>query len=198
MEFATVTDELSNVIEESNDNGDVTKLVSPSKRGIKRKACPEKWRKNVQKHLRIRGKAYEMKSKSQNEREERKMKPPCNKKCRLKCCDKFTEVERNEIFTSYWNLGDITKQREFIRNSITEVKPSYRYIKVGVKRQPRRPNNSFHFMKNCSPVRVCKLVFKNTLDINDRPIRTVLDKMNKVADVVMNADQREKHLLLYC
>ena len=178
---------------ELKDNNDVTILVSPSKKGTKRKACPAKWRRNVNKRLRNEGKAYEMTSTKRKEREERKMKPPCNEKCRFKCNNKFNEEERNDIFTSYWDLGDITKQREFIRNSITEIKPNYRYIRVGGERQPRRNNSGFHFRKDGTPMRVCKFFFKNTLDINDRPIRTVLDKMNKVAGAVMEEDQRGKH-----
>ena len=42
-------------------------------------------------------------------------------------------------------------------------------------------------------VRVCKFFFKNPLDIKDRRIRIVLEKMNHLADVVMDVDQRGKH-----
>ena len=168
-------------------------LVSTSKKGLKRKACPENWRRDVQKRLRNQGKAYAMKSKFRKEREERKLKRPCNEKCRLKCSSKFMEEERRSIFTSYWNLSDITKQREFIRNSIEEVQTRYRYIRVGGTRERRRPKSGFYLVKNCKRIRVCKIFFKNTLDINDRPIRTVLEEKDKVADKVMEDDQRGKH-----
>lgn len=42
-------------------------------------------------------------------------------------------------------------------------------------------------------VRVCKLFFINTLDINDRPIRTVLEKKNKVCENLIENDLRGKH-----
>lgn len=192
-EVAAVLDENPNAIGEIGIHENVPILVSPSKKGLKRKACPENWRRNVQKRLRNQGKAYEMKSKFNKEREERKMKPACDEKCRLKCSNKFTEEERNWIFTSYWNLSDITKQREFIRNSIQEVQTRYRYIRVGGTRQQRRLNNAFYLLRNCNRIRVCKVFFKNTLDINDRPIRTILEKKDKVADVVMEEDRRGKH-----
>lgn len=40
---------------------------------------------------------------------------------------------------------------------------------------------------------MCKLFFKNTLNINDRPIRKVQYKRNKVAYVLPEDDRREKH-----
>lgn len=42
-------------------------------------------------------------------------------------------------------------------------------------------------------IRVCKLFFQNTLDINDRPIRTALAKQNRVANVLMEPDKRGQH-----
>jgi len=42
-------------------------------------------------------------------------------------------------------------------------------------------------------VQVCKIFFKNTLDINDHPIRTVLEKQNKIANILMEEDRRGKH-----
>ena len=87
------------------------------------------------------------------------MKPSCDEKCRLKCYGKLTEEERNGIFTAYWNLSDITKQREFIQHSISEVKPSYRYIRVVGSRQQRRLNSAFHFVKDNQKIRVCMLFY---------------------------------------
>ena len=150
--------------------GDAPILVSPAKKGIKRKKCPEKWKRNVQKQLRNAGKMYEKHTEGNQIRAERKMKQPCGEKCRLKCSQNITEEERNNIYTSYLDLGDITKHRQFIANSMKVVEPSYRYIRVGGNRPPRRLDNAFYFYTGNKEIRVCKLFFKNTLDINDRPI----------------------------
>ena len=58
----------------------MTLLVRPSKKETKRNVCPAKWRRNVNKCLRNEGKAYEMTPAKRKEREERKMKTPCNEK----------------------------------------------------------------------------------------------------------------------
>ncbi|EZA58416.1 hypothetical protein X777_01373 [Ooceraea biroi] len=73
------------------------------------------------------------------------------------------------------------------------IQPKYRYIRIGGTRSQRQNNNAFYFHHNNQQVRVCKLFFKNTLDINDRPIRTVLDKKNKVANVLLESDQRGRY-----
>ena len=42
-------------------------------------------------------------------------------------------------------------------------------------------------------IRVCKVFYKNTLDITDRAIRTILEKKYKLADTLLQPDQRGKH-----
>lgn len=141
------------------------------------------------------GKAYESKSKKPEKRvkEARKIKPSCKDKCRFKCSEKVTEDERKSIFEAYWNLGDIAKQREFIHNCTTEIKPKYRYVREGGQRPRRNYNAAFFLNFGDRRVRVCKLFFRNTLDINDRPIRTVFEKKCKLAGAVMAEDKRGKH-----
>lgn len=174
-------------------NKGTNELESPAKKGSKRKKQPQNWGRSLQKKLRNEGKRYVMHSKDKKEREERKVKPACGEKCRLKCSMKFTEEQRLYIFASYWELGDIEKQRQFIANSIDQIVPKYRYVRIGGTRQQRKPNNAFYFKLNEGRVRVCKLFFINTLDINDRPIRTVLKKKNKVCGNLIENDLRGKH-----
>ena len=56
------------------------------------------------------------------------------------------------------------------------IQPKYQYVRVGGIRKKRNNNIAFYFRLNDQKVRVCKLFFKNTLDINDRPIQTVQEK----------------------
>lgn len=48
-------------------------LHSPVKKGIKRRKCPEKWKRNVQKKLRNAGKMYEKHAKGKPIRAEKKL-----------------------------------------------------------------------------------------------------------------------------
>ena len=136
-----------------------------------------------------------MLNKTKSLRPARKVKSPCGPKCRLQCSKNFTEEQRQSLFENYWKLGDIEKQREYIANSTLKLEPRYRYVKIGGRRQEPRANNSAFYLRNDGEkIRVCKVFFKNTLDITDRAIRTVFEKKNKIADTVLEPDQRGKHL----
>lgn len=75
-------------------------------------------------------------------------------------------------------MVDNQKQRQFIQNNMEPIQPKYRYVREGGIRKKRDNNNAFYFMLNGKRVRVCKLFFKRTLNINDSPIRTVHNKKN--------------------
>lgn len=184
---------MSKVAEISNNFGETSTISTSPKKCIKRKKCEKNWKRNSKKYCRNSGKEYIMNTADEKIRIERKLQPPCTEKCKLKCSSKVTEMERMKIFTEYWNLGNIDRQRQFIHNSMEVIQPKYRYIREGGDRKKRDNNNAYYFIINDNKIRVCKIFFKNTLDINDRPIRTVQDKRNKVANVLLDSDKRGKH-----
>lgn len=171
----------------------VTTSSTPEKRGRKRLRKEENWKRNILKQARNTGKAYESHTATKKIRPERKLKPGCSDACKLQCSLAFNENDRTFIFNSYWDLGDIELQRQFISNCIQTVQPRYRYVRVGGTRKPRDNNRSYYFKKDGVNIRVCKQFFKNTLDINDRPIRTVIEKQNKLAGSLLENDKRGKH-----
>lgn len=183
---ATSTPDDVKIIDEENQS----EKVKSEKKGRKRKRNESLWIKNINKKLRNTGQAYNSSSKSGRSYEKRVMKQPCGEKCKLKCTTKITETERQRIFSDYWSLGDIERQRDFIKSSMTTIVPKYRYIKEGSIRQP---NNAFHFSIAGKTIRVCKIFFKATLGINDRPIRTVLSKQTYFTSGMISEDQRGKH-----
>jgi len=168
-------------------------VTSPLKKGKKRQRNEGNWKRNIDKKLRNKGQLYGSHCASKKMRKERQMKSPCKDFCKLKCSSKFNDENRKELFSGFWELGDIEKQRQFISNSMQTIQPKYRYIRQGGTRSPRNNNNAFYFILKEQKVRVCKLFFKNTLDINDRPIRTVLEKQNKIANILLEGDKRGKH-----
>lgn len=71
--------------------------------------------------------------------------PPCGDKCRLKCKTKISEEQRKGIFDKYWQLSDITRQRDYISKCMEPVKPKYRYPNP---ESERRLNHAFFFVVN--------------------------------------------------
>ncbi|CAG5040048.1 unnamed protein product [Parnassius apollo] len=103
----------------------------------------------------------------------RSLKPPCGDKCKMECSTKIDEDCRKKIFAKYWGLGDITLQRNFINSSTKAIVPAFRF---SGKEKPRGYNNAYYFVVDNEKIRVCKKFFMNTLDVNDRVIRTVFQK----------------------
>lgn len=191
------------VVSDSLEGGSGLARVSQSiigtGKGIAAKSAPKHrrkiadetaWKINITKMLRNSGQEYSRGNKS---REARKMKEPCGTKCKFNCTTRVTEEQRKDVFGKFWGLGSINLQRQFIANSMKEVVPKVRLQRLGPVNGPRQPNNSFHFRIGGSDVRVCKTMFKNTLDISDRMFRTVLEKRNKIADILLEPDKRGTH-----
>lgn len=182
--------EASNIPEATYSENIVESDSTPRAKKRKRNECG--WKKNVVKKLRNTGKSYKSTA-TKKIVPERKMKQPCNEKCKLGCSTKFTEMDRKKLFDEYWQLGDVQKHWTYLSNCMTVIKPKYRYVREGGTRNKREYNNAFSFNLHDEKVRVCKLFFKNTLGITDRPIRTVMFKRNKVAGTILAPDYRGKH-----
>lgn len=143
------------------------------KKSKKRVARVEEWLSNKAKKLRNTGKSYISRSKTKKIIPARSLKPPCGDKCKMECSTKIHEDCRKKIFANYWGLGDITLQRNFINSSTKAIVPAFRF---SGKEKPRGYNNAYYFDVDNEKIRVCKKFFMNTLDINDRVIRTVFQK----------------------
>nr|CAI5825174.1 unnamed protein product [Callosobruchus analis] len=90
----------------------------------------------------------------------------------------------------YWTLGSLQRQRDFISACMITVKPKYRYTKEG---STERPNNAFYFDFKDQRIGIFRKFFRNTLCINDRPIRTVLSKRDLNHPPFVEEDLRRKH-----
>lgn len=60
---------------------------------------------------------------------ERKLKNPCNDKCKLKCSERISEDKRKILFNNYWSTGSLSQQRDFIAKHMTEIRRKYQYKK---------------------------------------------------------------------
>ncbi|KAG6454562.1 hypothetical protein O3G_MSEX008752 [Manduca sexta] len=157
------------------------------RKGRKRTQNVDKWKQNKSKRLRNKGKSYVSMSKPHKTIPARYIKDTCTEKCRLKCAKNINDDERYNLFTNFWNLGNIVKQRAYIQSSMATVTPKYMYTNA---ENPRRPNKAFYFTINAKKIRVCKTFFKNTLSISERMVSTVQTKVN---DGFMMDDLRGKH-----
>ena len=163
-------------------------MASKEKRGRKRKRNEENWKRNIHKRQRNTGKSYV--SRTGKIRSARTLKRGCAHTCRYKCKSKFSESERQSIFHSYWQLGDVDKQRQFIAK--------YATIKIkskngGGKRKWTVTYTLPQIQENGKSVaiKVCKTFFQDTIGITDSVVKTVLKKLSAIG--VCMEDNRGKH-----
>lgn len=86
-------------------------------------------------------------------------------------------------------MASLVRQREYIARNMEEIKPKYQYKRIDSNRKFK---NAFYFYLDGTKTRVCKTFFKNTLDITDRCIRTVIEKKNDLTGV-LKGELRGKH-----
>ncbi|XP_056647399.1 uncharacterized protein LOC130452104, partial [Diorhabda sublineata] len=153
----------------------------------KRPCNPDNWVMKKTKTLRNSDLGY-VSYKSKRSVSARKIRPSCESKCRLKCSEKIKEEVRQQLFSGFWSLGDVQRQREFIVSYSDEIKPKYRYSSTQNFRAMKR---AFYFDVHNVRTRVCKQFFMATLDINARTIQTAFSKKSSTGFVA--EDRRVKH-----
>lgn len=181
----------------SNDVADNTINVDPddllvdhTRKPRKVVPQPSRWKQNIRKERRNLGQEYE--TRKNKIVPSRSMKEPCGAKCRLQCTTKISEPEREKIFSNFWQIGDIDKQRYFLAKCMKTIAPLYRYA----KNDSKRSNNQAFFLQTASKpggIRVCKTFFIATLGVTIRMIRTTLEKKTDVG--IVNPDLRGKNRL---
>lgn len=175
------------------DNNPAALIVNndtPQKKSKKRCRNTSMWKKEVKKTKRNLGESY--KTVKGKEIPARKLLEPCDQKCRIKCTEKINLEQREKIFSQYWALADINRQRDFINSHIImeSIQPKYQYKKLN----STRSNNLLYYFtteKHTSKIRVCKKFFKATLNINDTNIATARRKVNESGST--EKDKRGKH-----
>ncbi|KAJ8718901.1 hypothetical protein PYW07_016457 [Mythimna separata] len=130
-------------------------------------------------------------SRSGKLRQQRKIKTAC--KCPKKCFEKIKESARCTIFKNYWEIGDHTRQWDFITKYVS------RLDKKCVVKQNSQRNCTLQYSLpvtrdsgSIEKVYVCKVMFLNTLSISSIVVKTALDKFEKGFGVI-GKDCRGKH-----
>ncbi|CAG5052442.1 unnamed protein product [Parnassius apollo] len=162
-------------------------IPDTKKRSRKRVAKPTEWLQNKCKILRNAGSAY-VTLKTKVKKDARKIKPPCSERCRLKCKEEFSEIDREAVFKEFWELKNINRQRHFINRHMAPIKRKYRYTTT---QKGRQLNHAFYLTKMGCQIQICKTFFMNTIDINNRVIQTVIKKRTFAGSV--EEDKRGKH-----
>lgn len=172
---------------ESTRKRKVKQKTSIKQSGRKRVRHKEKWQSSIRKECYASGQAYT--SKKGKEVSARQMKDAC--KCRMKCFEKISEDERQNIFRTYWNKEkSVDTKRQYIRSCI-EVKDTQRNRS---RDSVRTKNNTlvYSFVVRNVTIKVCKKMFLNTLAISNTVVVNTLKKGQDGG--MVEEDKRGKHI----
>ncbi|KAK9870199.1 uncharacterized protein LOC115884776 isoform X2 [Sitophilus oryzae] len=165
-------------------------LLSNKKRQNKASKDPNKYKRNINKELRMKGESYlgyrrDRKAKTNEKfkvkqdvfKPARSMKPPCTsafcKKSKLRSCDNINEEQRKYLFDNFWKNMNWEQRRSFITSHVNKVSK-----KVTKNPESSKRTDSRTYVLTIDNVRhqVCKKMFLATLGIKDWFIRYWLTK----------------------
>lgn len=172
-----------------NVENDETRQELGKKLTRKRVPKPEKWRKNVLKEQFAKGLEHETTNKAGEVvfKRARELQAGCDLSCRRKCHLKISKAERLEIFKNFWEIPTQVEKWGFIGRhlKINEIKRSY------LLTPQKKSSREFYFQGQNGLIQVCKTMFKDTLDITDSWIETVVKKLENKGFIA--SDMRGKN-----
>lgn len=174
----------------ASPSGDDPGIGLEAKKGTrKRKRNEAEWKRNKRKeknnlgeeHISSRGKHIQAKvPKSQD----------CSK-CRFKCTEKFSDEERKNLCSSYWNLKDYARKKGFILSQLNVTETSRERLKGQERKKNRELSIEYSFQKTNVKERVCKTFFMKTLCISWGPIHKALEGRDS-SGAFVESDKRGK------
>ena len=158
----------------------------PLGKGRKRMRNDTMTKAAIRKRKRDKGESYSPKKgkgrAAKPRKEARVMQPVCPVTCRNKCREKLTEQDREQIFTTYWEIGNVEAQWEYINRQMMANKKKRTRLRRNDDNDddtaaPSRRSNSKTYQLNGKVI--CKTMFLNTLAISEKVTRTAMAKCKK-------------------
>lgn len=111
--------------------------------------------------------------KSDRNKRQHPMRPPCFGKCR-NSCQEFTEEERQVIWLKYWN-SDYTSRRKWLSKNVHLTNIKRRTVVLEAPNKARKKHGRLYFLpKQGKSLRVCRLFLLNTLGYTNDSVITEL------------------------
>ncbi|XP_050315424.1 uncharacterized protein LOC126749797 [Anthonomus grandis grandis] len=88
---------------------------------------------------------------------------PWNNSCRIKCKTRISQEERINIFTSFWNLANVNRQRDFLNNLVEVIDCKRRT--TGTNNLRRSKSMKFYLCIKDSRINICRTILLNTLGV---------------------------------
>ena len=142
-------------------------------------ARPERWIRNMNRNQRMNGEGYcgrkrEEESGEYIVREPRLMGPPCCsarcQKSKKRCCSKFSEDDRERIFTNFWQNMNWEQRKMYVSGLVNSKEVASRRDKTSSESR-RQLSLEYHLRLGSSRLPVCKVMFLSTLNLGELSVR---------------------------
>ncbi|CAG9840836.1 unnamed protein product [Diabrotica balteata] len=163
-------------------------------KGRLRERFEKQWKDEQRKYKVNRGLEYV--SRNGKVHSKKTLKSPCAQTCRKKCSQKILEEAREKIFTMFWNIGNHSRQWDFLtkyakrvpKKRLTVDRENSKRIYTIYYYLPSGEDESTAIVK----IPVCKTMFLRTLSISFNFVYTALEKIEK-GEGFVEIDQRGRH-----
>ena len=132
----------------------------------KRQRDPTSWKRNIRKKKRQSGEKYVNSHGNEQAARSVKTKKDCTK-CKFKCSSIVTVEDRSAIFNEFWKMSDNEKLHFYGKTTKQESRKS---LKAGTASRKKNAV-TYSLPVNAQNVRVCKVFYLSTLDINHKRIQ---------------------------
>jgi len=138
----------------------------------KRQCNMESWKRNRRKHGRQHGLAYTS-STGKLVKEKQACLSGCLCQCKLKCSDRLTAADRQQLFDSFYRMDEDAKNA-YICASVKVLPPTVRLCRA---KRHRAITFFYYITVGCSSLRVCKKAFMNLHAITAGKVRFIAEQL---------------------
>lgn len=104
----------------------------------------------------------------------RTMDPGCLETCRLRCDQKISMKDREQIFTEFWKIDDHIRQWDFINKHMELLKP--KQCSLDALNHNRKYSRHYYLPVGTEMINVCKSMFLDTLSVPNPTFDTAISK----------------------
>lgn len=142
------------------ENINTAEVSNKRKRAKRGKPNTNMWKQNLRKRNRQLGKEY-VSVAGKSVRARTCLYKNCNL-CPRKCNQHFSREECELLFKSFWDIGDLHNQRQYISSLIKIVETERTRCKTLSRRQSTM---KYYLVKNNIEVKVCREFFRKTFNV---------------------------------
>lgn len=167
---------------------DETHLQDKSRKRLKH---VDKWKRVISKVARLKGSPYHSTvAKKKPVVAGRQLKPPCE--CRDKCYEKIPPEKRLQIFNEFWKTcASWDQRRQFIANNVTKEQKRLMKTHGNLDTDRRKFTYKYRLIVNSECIKVCRVMFLNTLCIGEKFLKLSVEK--QLDGGLVAPDRRGKH-----